>query len=84
MQHQAAISAARLEGKIGSVQKVIVDIAEDNLATARSMADAPEIDGVVHVQQVEGVKPGDIIEVVIEASDEHDLFARPVDACIDD
>ena len=84
MEHQAAISAARLEGKIGSVQKVIVDIAEDDLATARSMADAPEIDGVVHVQQVEGVKPGDIIEVVIEASDEHDLFARPVDACIDD
>ena len=84
MQHQAAISAARLEGKIGSVQKVIVDIAEDDLATARSMADAPEIDGVVHVQQVEGVKPGDIIEVMIEASDEHDLFARPLDVAADD
>ncbi|MFB9069161.1 30S ribosomal protein S12 methylthiotransferase RimO [Pseudofulvimonas gallinarii] len=84
MEHQAAISAARLERKIGTVQKVIVDVAEDDLATARSMADAPEIDGVVHVQQVEGVKPGDIIDVVIEACDEHDLFARPLGVSADD
>src|SRR5690606_2533717 len=83
MQHQAAISAARLEGKIGSVQKVIVDIAEDDLATARTMGEAPEIDGLVHVQQVEDVRPGDIIEVLIEDSDEHDLFGRPVGAKAD-
>jgi ribosomal protein S12 methylthiotransferase len=81
MQHQAAISAGRLQRKVGSVQQVIVDLVEDDLATARSMADAPEIDGHVHVQQVlEGVRPGDLIEVVIEAADEHDLFARPVGA----
>ena len=81
MQHQAAISAGRLQRKVGSVQQVIVDIVEDDLATARSMADAPEIDGQVHVQQVpEGVRPGDLIEVVIEAADEHDLFARPAGA----
>ncbi len=83
MAHQAAISAARLERKIGTVQRVLVDAAEDNLATARSMADAPEIDGLVHVQDVEGVQPGDFIDVVIEACDEHDLFARPVDTNAD-
>ncbi len=83
MEHQAAISAARLRRKIGSVQKVIVDVAEDDLATARTMGDAPEIDGLVHVQQVEGVRPGDIIEVLIEDSDEHDLFGRPVGAKAD-
>lgn len=77
MAHQARISAERLERKIGSVQRVIVDAAEDDLATARSMADAPEIDGLVHVQAVEGVRPGDFIDVVVEACDEHDLFARP-------
>jgi ribosomal protein S12 methylthiotransferase len=78
MERQAAISAARLEAKIGSVQRVLVDIAEDDLATARSMADAPEIDGLVHIQGIEGVVPGDFVDVVIEASDEHDLFARPL------
>jgi ribosomal protein S12 methylthiotransferase len=79
MAHQAAISEARLQAKIGTVQRVLVDIAEDDLATARSMADAPEIDGLVHVQDApEGTKAGDFLDVVIEAADEHDLFARPV------
>ena len=79
MAHQARISAARLQAKVGSVQRVLIDIVEDDLATARSNADAPEIDGLVHVQQVpEGVRCGDFLDVLIEAADEHDLFARPV------
>ena len=79
MAHQATISQARLQAKVGGVQRVLVDIVEDDLATARSMADAPEIDGQVHVQQVpDGVRPGDFLEVMIEAADEHDLFGRPV------
>ncbi len=81
MERQAGISAARLQAKIGSVQRVLVDVVEDDLATARSMADAPEIDGLVHVQQVpDGIKPGDFLDVRIADADEHDLFAFPLGA----
>ena len=84
MAHQAAISQERLQEKVGQVQQVLVDAVEDDLATARSMADAPEIDGLVHVQQVaHGVRPGDFLNVRIEAADEHDLFARPLETGVE-
>ncbi len=48
-------------------------------ATARSQADAPEIDGNVFLRDVgEGRKAGDILDVVIEDADEHDLYGAPV------
>ncbi len=76
MERQAAISAARLESKIGSVQRCLVDLLEDGIAVARSSADAPEIDGLVHIQNGEeaGLKPGQFVDVEITDSDEHDLF----------
>ncbi|HET9397505.1 MAG TPA: hypothetical protein VFO45_01665, partial [Sphingomicrobium sp.] len=43
-------------------------------ATGRSKADAPEIDGEVHLRDAGGLKQGDIVEVLVEDSDEHDLF----------
>ena len=46
-------------------------------ATGRSKADAPEIDGEVHLRNAGGLKPGDIVSVVVEESDEHDLFGVP-------
>lgn len=89
MERQAAISAARLEAKIGSVQRCLVDLLEDGIAVARSSADAPEIDGLVHIQNGEefGLKPGQFVDVEITDSDEHDLFgdaiAQPVAGPID-
>jgi len=76
MQLQAEISAQRLEARVGSVQPVIVDHLEGELAIGRSRFDAPEIDGLVQIQDGEamGVKPGDIVNVRILGSDEHDLF----------
>ena len=47
-------------------------------ATGRSKADAPEIDGEVHLRDAGGLEPGDIVAVKIEDSDEHDLFGVPV------
>jgi len=47
-------------------------------ATGRSKADAPEIDGEVHLRDAGGLKPGDIVEVRVEESDEHDLYGVPV------
>ncbi len=48
-------------------------------ATGRSKADAPEIDGNVHLRDAGHFAPGDIVSVMIEDSDEHDLFGVPVD-----
>ncbi|MEG1681158.1 MAG: TRAM domain-containing protein, partial [Stenotrophomonas sp.] len=82
MEKQAAISAAKLEAKIGSVQQCLVDGIEDGIAVARSKADAPEIDGLVHIQNAVEAKlrVGDFVNVEITDSDEHDLFG---DALID-
>ena len=38
------------------------------------MADAPEIDGEVHLRDAGYLEPGDIVAVEIEDADEHDLF----------
>jgi len=46
-------------------------------ATGRSKADAPEIDGEVHLRDAGGLKPGDIVRVRVEDSDEHDLYGVP-------
>jgi ribosomal protein S12 methylthiotransferase len=73
---QEAISAERLQEKIGSVQRVIVDEVGEGHVIGRSMADAPEIDGVVYVHGVEGLEPGDFVDVEIESADEHDLHGR--------
>jgi ribosomal protein S12 methylthiotransferase len=77
MQRQAEISAARLEAKVGSVQTVLVDALDGELAIARSKADAPEIDGLVQIQDgaMAGLEPGQLVDVTIMGSDEHDLFA---------
>ena len=78
MERQAGISAARLEAKVGTVQRCIVDAIDGELAIARSMADAPEIDGTVQIQNgwFAGLKPGDFVDVEIMGSDEHDLFGE--------
>ena len=70
---QERISAARLKHKIGSTLTVLVDAVSAKGATARSSADAPEIDGVVHVAPAAGVKEGEFARVKIVASDSHDL-----------
>ena len=78
MERQAAISEARLAAKVGTVQQVIVDAIDGELAIARSMADAPEIDGLVQVQdgREAGLAPGDFAMVRIMGSDEHDLYGE--------
>ncbi|WP_068073163.1 30S ribosomal protein S12 methylthiotransferase RimO [Novosphingobium lentum] len=86
MEKTAAISAAKLAAKVGRVLPVIVDeVGEpdedgDIGATARSQADAPEIDGNVFLRNVPaGLAPGDIVDVLVEDADAHDLFGVIVD-----
>ena len=79
MAKSAAISAAKLQAKIGRTVDAIIDAVDgDGGATGRSKADAPEIDGEVHLRDAAGLKSGDIVRVLIEDSDEHDLFGVPV------
>jgi ribosomal protein S12 methylthiotransferase len=75
----ARISAQKLAAKVGSTVDVLIDAVDDEGgATGRSKADAPEIDGEVHLRGAGGLKPGDIIQARIEDSDEHDLFGVPL------
>ncbi|NUO72927.1 MAG: 30S ribosomal protein S12 methylthiotransferase RimO [Frateuria sp.] len=73
---QAEISAAKLQRRIGRTITVLVDEAGEGGAIARSSADAPEIDGVVHVADGHALKPGQFVQVTVEGADEHDLHAR--------
>ena len=77
MELQAEISAEKLQRKVGTVQQVLVDSLDGELAIARSKSDAPEIDGLVQIQDGEraGLKPGQFVDVTIMGADEHDLFA---------
>jgi ribosomal protein S12 methylthiotransferase len=75
----ARISAEKLEAKIGRTLDVIIDAvdSESGGATGRSKADAPEIDGEVHLRDAGHLAQGDIIRVEVEDADEHDLFGVP-------
>jgi len=76
MEVQAEISALRLERRIGTRIKVLVDHVDADGAVARSAADAPEIDGVVHIDDGQKLRPGTFVEVDVINADQHDLFAR--------
>ncbi|QYN42273.1 30S ribosomal protein S12 methylthiotransferase RimO [Gilliamella sp. ESL0443] len=74
MQLQQSISTQKLQNKIGKTLSVLIDEVDDEGAIGRSMADAPEIDGVVYLNEEKDVKVGDIVQVNIEHSDEYDLW----------
>ena len=75
----ARISAEKLRAKVGRTLDVLIDNvdAETGGATGRSKADAPEIDGEVHLRDAGLLSPGDIVTAKIEDSDEHDLYGVP-------
>ncbi len=77
MQLQGKISARRLKRKVGKTLEVLVDEVKPEGAVARSAADAPEIDGIVHIEGAVKLAPGDWAQVKVFRSDTHDLFARP-------
>ncbi|MNU01302.1 Ribosomal protein S12 methylthiotransferase RimO [compost metagenome] len=76
------VSTGQLAKKVGRTIQVLVDDVqpEANKAIARSKWDAPEIDGQVIIANASGIKPGDMLDVVVTDSDEYDLFAEPVKA----
>ena len=79
MEKTAAISAAKLRGKVGKTIDVMIDQADgEGGATGRSTADAPDIDGQVHLRDAGAVQPGDTVQAIVEDADEHDLFGVPL------
>ncbi|MCR9087294.1 MAG: 30S ribosomal protein S12 methylthiotransferase RimO [Rhodobacteraceae bacterium] len=80
MEKAQAISAARLSAKVGHIVQVIVDTVDDEAATCRTMADAPEIDGNLFIDEgFEGLKPGEVLTVQIEEASDYDLWGRLTD-----
>ena len=76
MTHQAEISAARLQRRIGKTETVLVDEVVEEGAVARSKADAPEIDGQVFIDGATHLEVGDFVEVVLEEADDYDLWGK--------
>ena len=75
---QEEISAERLKRNIGKTITVLVDEVDEDGAVARSSADAPEIDGLVYIENGQQLNAGDFAEVKVTDSDEHDLWAETV------
>ena len=75
MQHQQAISADVLAGRVGKTIEVLVDAVDADGAIARSAWDAPETDGNVYVTGAATLRPGDRVTVTIDHADEYDLWA---------
>ncbi|GGE19328.1 ribosomal protein S12 methylthiotransferase RimO [Primorskyibacter flagellatus] len=80
MEKAQAISEAKLAAKVGSVMDVIVDeVDADGVATCRTKADAPEIDGNLFIDEGTGsLAPGDIVRVEVDEASEYDLWGRLV------
>jgi ribosomal protein S12 methylthiotransferase len=79
MEKTAAISAAMLQAKVGRTIPVIIDdVDAEGGATGRSQADAPGIDGEVFLRDSGHLAQGDIVPVLVEDADEHDLYGVPV------
>ncbi len=76
---QQAISKKKLAAKVGQRMEVIVDLVEDDAATCRTKADAPEIDGNLFIDEgFENLSPGDVVTVEVDEAGEYDLWGRLV------
>ena len=78
MAHQAEISAARLQRRVGTIETVLIDEVVEEGAVARSKADAPEIDGQVFIDGATHLKVGDFVQVKLEEADNYDLWGHLV------
>jgi ribosomal protein S12 methylthiotransferase len=78
MEKQEAISAQRLQARVGAYENILIDEVVEEGAVGRSRADAPEIDGQVFIDGATHLEAGDWVEVCIEEADEHDMWAHLV------
>ena len=76
MRHQEDISTQRLEAKIGQTLTVLVDDIDEDGAIARSIFDAPDVDGLVYIDNGHDLDIGEWVEVTVTDCDVHDLYAE--------
>ena len=67
-----------MRSKVNTIQRVIIDDISNDFAIARSASEAPEIDGVIYLEQPEGLSVGDMLDVKIKQSNNFDLYAGPI------
>ncbi len=77
MLRQQDISAQKLRRRIGQKLTVLVESASDRGYSGRSYADAPGIDGLVHIETMQELKQGEFHDVIVNGADEYDLYASP-------
>ncbi len=77
MELQAEISADKLRHRVGQTLEVLIDESDGEQAIGRSYADAPEIDGLVMLEDAPGLQAGDMVSATIIEAGEHDLWAEP-------
>ncbi|MCA0995946.1 30S ribosomal protein S12 methylthiotransferase RimO [Alloyangia pacifica] len=81
MEKAQAISEAKLEAKVGQTLQVLVDEVDEDAATCRTKADAPEIDGNLFIDEgFEHLKPGDMVTVEVDEAGEYDLWGRLIES----
>ena len=79
MEKAQAISESKLQAKVGTTLDVIVDSVDDDAATCRTKADAPEIDGNLFIDAgFGGLQPGDIVRVEVDEASDYDLWGRRI------
>ena len=74
MQTQAKISTEKLQQRVGQIMEVLIDTVDDTIATGRTYADAPEIDGEVYFKPEAGMQAGQKIKILVNKADEYDLY----------
>lgn len=79
MELQQQVSIRKLARRVGKEMTVLIDEVDEEGATGRSFADAPEIDGLVYLNGETDLKPGDLVKVRIYEADEYDLWASLID-----
>lgn len=72
------ISTRKLAQRVGQTMTVLIDEVDEDGAIGRTYADAPNIDGMVYLNDFHNCQPGDLLEVKIEHSDEYDLWGSPL------
>ena len=77
MLKQQEISSHKLQRRIGQQMNVLVESRDDEGYLGRSYADAPEIDGLVHIATDDELVLGDFCQVRVDDADEYDLYATP-------
>lgn len=73
---QSQISAKKLKKRVGQIETVMIDENDNHRLIGRSFREAPEIDGVIYIENTDQTQPGDRKKIVITSSDEHDLYGR--------